>query len=436
MGGGVTILFITGLAASELYGLVGGGAALLFQGLVAVTAFSIATRQRDTVMASIATLGALVPPAFLLQDAVAGPVLWLYLALVTAWAALLVARHEPRAFSMLAVAAAVVAMFRTVPDDAATRSAAIAMLVTVWLGFAALPLLRSLLAWAHPLRAGVDRDAGVRLAQPFLVTLAVAAALEAKVLATSWSFEAGTIAAAAGFALLAAFLYGRRPAPQADALSPLRAVDSDDFAAAVAAGAACLVAFTLAGVPFEFRFPAVAAIATAAFLAARPLHAPVLSLLAHALFAGCVIALGNNAGLLTARPAFDTFALGYAGVGALAAAVAWRSRDRHERTAYSIGVFILLHILLATELGAIAAAPWLASAAYAIVGAGLVVLGVRRQLIRVQQAGMVSLALLVVRLFAHDLANVDTGVRIVLFLACGFGFLGLSYLFRGRHAAT
>jgi hypothetical protein len=51
-------------------------------------------------------------------------------------------------------------------------------------------------------------------------------------------------------------------------------------------------------------------------------------------------------------------------------------------------------------------------------------------------AGMLSLALLVIRLFAYDLANVDTGVGIILFLAIGFGFLGLSYLFRGRQPAA
>jgi hypothetical protein len=45
---------------------------------------------------------------------------------------------------------------------------------------------------------------------------------------------------------------------------------------------------------------------------------------------------------------------------------------------------------------------------------------------------MVSLALLVGRLFLYDLAQVDVGVRIILFLVFGFGFLGLSYLVRSR----
>jgi uncharacterized membrane protein len=52
-----------------------------------------------------------------------------------------------------------------------------------------------------------------------------------------------------------------------------------------------------------------------------------------------------------------------------------------------------------------------------------------------QRAGMVSLALLVGRLFLYDLAQVDVGVRIILFLVFGFAFLGLSYLVRSRTPA-
>jgi uncharacterized membrane protein len=431
MAGGVVVLFITGLAASELYGLVSGGVSLLFHGAVAIAAFSIASRQRDTVMASIATVGGLVPPAFLLQDTVAGPVLWLYLALITAWAALLTARHSPGAFGIIAVAAAASAMVRTVPDDTATRIAAIVMLVAVWLGFAALPLARSLLSWAQPLRVGIDHDAGIRLGQPFIVTLAVAAVLHEKVLPGPGTFEIGLAGAAAGFALLAALLSGRRT----DTIAA-HVIDSDDFAAAVAAGFASLVALSLAALPLDVRFLALAGLATTAFLAARPLRAPVLALLAHTIFAACVLVLLRSTDPLTARPAFDMFALSFAGAGVLAAIVAFRSTVPREQFAYAAGVFVAVHVLLATELAAVPGAPWLASAAYALVGSAILLAGLRRQNVRLQQAGMLSLALLVIRLFAHDLANVDTGVRIILFLAIGFGFLGLSYLFRGRQPVT
>ncbi|CAN5896133.1 hypothetical protein BH23GEM9_BH23GEM9_31160 [soil metagenome] len=442
MGGGVIILFITGLAASELYGLISGGVALLFHGAVAVAAFTIAVRQRDTIMASVASVGSLVPPVFLLQDTVAGPVLWLYLLIMASWSALLVARHEPGPFSILAVSSAVLATFRSVPDDAATRGGAVAAVVAVWIGFAALPLLRSTLRWALPFRPGDERVMALRFAQPLLVTLALAAAMHALVWRGPYTFEASMAAAAAGFAALAAALWAGRPdaahaaAPASASLGAtsqrpadmLRA--SDDFAAAAAA--ACLAVFALAALRPEVRLLGVAAIATASYLLEARLRAPVLWLLAHALYVAVVIGLLSAFETMSAAPAFDGTALGVAGIAALAAVMLWLARTSSERFTYAVGVFVLVHALLATELSAVPGAPWLASVSYALVGSGLVLFGLSRQQIRIQQAGLVSLGMLVLRLFAYDLANADMGVRIVLFLACGFAFLGLSYRFRGQ----
>jgi hypothetical protein len=148
-----------------------------------------------------------------------------------------------------------------------------------------------------------------------------------------------------------------------------------------------------------------------------------------------VVDLANSIEVMTAAPPFDATALAAAGIAALAGVVLWRAHTAAERLAYGAGVYGLVHVLLATELGAIPGAPWLASVSYAVVGSGLVLVGLTRQELRLQQAGLLSLALLVVRLFAYDLARADVGVRIVLFLACGFAFLALSYLFRGRRLA-
>jgi hypothetical protein len=437
MGGGVIILFISGLAASELYQLVSGAVTLLFHGAVAVAAFTIAARQRDTVMASIAATGALLPPALLLQDAVAGPVLWFYLLLMASWAALLAARHGPGPYAVVAPAAAVLATLHAVPPQTASRAAAVAMLAAVWLGFAALPLLRARLAWARPYRAGDGYAAGLRFVQPLVVTLALAGAVHAFVWPGPRAVEAALAAAAAGFALLALYLIRGRPEAATD---DGRAVGdvllaSDDFAAAATAAGASLALLAVAALDPSLRFVAVAAVATAAFLAAPRLRAPALALLAHALYAAVATGFLNRIESMAVAPAFDTVALGFTGVLLLALVMLWRARNGVERIAYAIGAFAVLHVLLASELGAVPGAPWLGSASYALVGSALVVVGLARQQLRLQQAGLLSLGLLVLRLFAYDLAKADTGVRIVLFLACGAAFLGLSYLFRGRRAA-
>jgi hypothetical protein len=211
---------------------------------------------------------------------------------------------------------------------------------------------------------------------------------------------------------------------------------SDDFAAAAMATAVCLAIFFLAALDPAFRFLAVAAVATASYLVSFRLRAPVLTLLAHALHAAVIGEFFNRIETMLAAPAFDTMAVAFAGVVPLAAVIVWRARTAAERLAYGAGIYVLVHVLLATELGAVPGAPWLASVAYAVAGSALVLLGLSRRQLRLQQAGLLSLALLVLRLFAYDLARVDTGVRIVLFLACGFAFLGLSYVFRGRQAAA
>jgi uncharacterized membrane protein len=439
MGGGVIILFLTGLAASELYGLVSATATLLFHGLVAVAAFTIAARQRDTVLASIGSLGALLPPAFLLHDTVAGPVLWLYLLLMASWAALLVARHPPGAFGILAAVAAVLATLRPVPPEAATRIAALAMLAAVWLGFAVLPLLRSRLSWAAPLRPGTDSTAGVRFLQPLLVTAAVAGACHARVWPGPHAFEAALAVAVAGFALLAVGLFRSRTAPadvQPGSGYAHALLTGDDFAAALAAATASLALLAVAALEPAIRFPALSAVAVMSYLAAPRLRAPVLALLAHALHAAVIVAFARSIETLAVAPAFDTLALGFAAVAAIAGVLLWQARTRAERLACGAGIYVIVHVLLATELGAVPGAPWLASMSYAVVGSALILTGLSYQQLRLQQAGLLTLALLVLRLFAYDLATADMGVRIVLFLACGFAFLVLSYLFRGRQSAA
>ncbi|NJD11009.1 MAG: DUF2339 domain-containing protein [Gemmatimonadetes bacterium] len=448
MGGGTIILFITGLAASELYRFVPGSLTLLFHAAVAIGAFAIAARQRDTVMASIATLGSLLPPAFLLHDAVAGPALWLYLLLMIGWSALIAARQRPGWYDLVALPAAVLAVaapaFPAAPGQAplrpeqwspATYAAATAAAIVMWLGFAVLPLLRARLRWAVALRP-VDASTGaLRLYQPLIVTISLALLVNS-LFGGPYAFDAVFAGTAFAYAALAAFLFRyRAPAPaEVNGIGNV-IFATDDFAAALAAAAAGAALLAVAALVPAAGFVGVAAVGTAAYLAAPRLRAPVLAVLANLLYALAAIEFLNRIDRMATAPAFDPNALGGIAILALAAIVLWQGRTAAERVAYGGGIFAFGHILLAEELTAVPGAPWLASVSYAVVGSALILWGLSRQRVRVQQAGLLSLALLIVRLFAYDLARVDVAVRIVLFLACGFAFLALSYRFRGQKPA-
>jgi uncharacterized membrane protein len=439
MGGGVVILFITGIAATELYGLVRGGIALLFHGAVAGTAFIIASRQREPVMASIGAVGSLVPPALLLHGSAPGPALWLYLVLMVGWSGVLAAARPWGTFALIAGAAAVVATFRGVPAEPAARAAAGLLLVAVWIFFAALPLLRGRLKWAASLPPAGDMVVAHLFALPLLVTAGLAIAAEAAVWPDASALQYAFAAAAAGFAAVAVWLHRSRPPATAEAGSSLTRphftnvlTESDAFAAALAAAVLSLSMAATAAFEPAIRFLPVAALAALALLSAGRLRAPVLVPVAHLLFAAIAVEFWNRIAYLYREPAFDAMALGFAGVALLALVLVRVMDTRAEQWAYGAAGYAAVHVLLATELSAVPGAAWLGSASYAAVGSGLVIIGLRRQQLVLQRAGLLSLALLVIRLFAFDLANSGVGVRIALFMLCGFAFLGLSYLFRGR----
>lgn len=438
MGGGVVILFITGLAASELYGLVPAAVALAYHALVAAIAFGIARRQRDPVMASIGATGALLPPGFLLEGSVAGTVLWAYLLLMVLWTGLLIATSGWPSFILVSAAAGVLATFHVVPPGSSAQLVARLVLVAAWLCYAALPLARPLL----PVRATVAARPLPDLALLGLATavsLGIAVAAGGWVLGTAHAFETVATLAALGFAALAVPLQAHHtamPAAVTHPAPPLAQLRLDSFEIAVMAAGVCVGMAAITGFDLPVRVVAVALLATLAIHLAPALRVPLLRWVGHLLFGYIALEFLAGIGRLSARAAFDPFALGLVGALVLAGLAVLRLGESDERAAYLGAIFVVTHVLLATELSDVSGAPWLASAAYALIGSSLVLLGLREQRLLLQRAGMVSLALLILRLFTFDLANAGVGVRILLFLVCGFAFLALSYRFRARREGT
>lgn len=434
MGGGIVILFITGLAATELYQLISGSFALVFFAVVAATAFRIASRLNESVIASIGAAGALVPPSILLADSLPGPVLWWYLAIITTWTGVLLTLRGWERPLLFAALLSILALWHHVPATFNAQAAAIVALSACWLCYAALPLARARLLSADV----VPLSPVLLLAVPSLVTLVLGFVAAEFVLPGGRAFEISTVIAALGFAAIAIWLKPHRATDVPAGILAWRGgtYRVDAMSAAFCAFVIALTAASMATVEAPWMFAIAAIIAAFALLGTRESEVELVVPLAHAMFA----ALGLAFLLATERfielGAFDTYAVAFMIVTAVAAVVAYGLERRDERLAYLIGIYFVTHVLMATELADIAAAPWLGSVGYGVAGSALLIWGLARKQIAVQRAGMISLALLIARLFLFDLAQVDVGVRIVLFIVFGFAFLGLSYLVKARRFAA
>jgi uncharacterized membrane protein len=435
MGGGVIILFVTGLAASELYALVSGPASLAFQGLVAALALAIALREDAVSMATIGAVGALLPPAFLLADAVSGVTLWAYLFIVIAWAATLYALRGWNTLLVFGAAAAAAATFHRV-EAAPVHAAAMIVLVLVWVGFAALPLLRNASVFGPArLRQGGQLDAVLLFPVPLLVTAALAVSASVN-LPGDGTFERVAALAAVGFAGVAAWIArAGRMTPAGQGSTASSADVHVPFSAATFAAVVCAAAALIIRADGAWIIVALATSAAAALAVTRLLRVEATLPVAHLLNGWIGLMLLGSVDMLAQAP-FDPHALAFAAATATVAASAFALRQPRARLAYLAGVFVAVHVLIATELGGMPGAPWLGSLGYTVAGTALLVTGLRTGSLLLQRAGMASLALLVLRLFAVDLASAGVGVRIALFLGCGFTFLALSYMFRMRRPAA
>ncbi|HEX6558737.1 MAG TPA: DUF2339 domain-containing protein, partial [Longimicrobiales bacterium] len=352
MAGGIVILFLTGLAAAELYHLIRGTIALLFFVALAGTAYTIAARQAEPTMASIGALGALLPPAFLLADAVPGPVLWLYLLVIVLWTGLLVVLRGWHRTMLLTAAATAVATYHTVPPARSAQFAAALVLLAAWFCYAALPLLRVRVLEPAAVNSRLQRT--VVLFLPFVMTVALAAAAELYLHPNAYAFEICAAVGAVGFGAVALRRATRDPDPTVAAitLNGQRYL-ADGFSAATAAGVLSLAAAAMIGIEWPWWAVAVALVAVFALALAQVADAQLLRPVAHGLNSLLAIAFLLGVGTLASNRAFDALSVSFIIVTAIAAYVALQFLQGHERLAYLAAVYFAVHVLLATELTAV-----------------------------------------------------------------------------------
>ncbi len=111
-------------------------------------------------------------------------------------------------------------------------------------------------------------------------------------------------------------------------------------------------------------------------------------------------------------------------------ATTWLVSSTAERNWYRLAAHALLLGWLWRSLRPLPAGEAFVSIAWGGYGIGLLVLGLRRDLARVRQVGLVTLVLLVAKLFLVDLSQLEPIWRVLLFMGFGGLFLVLSYYFR------
>jgi uncharacterized membrane protein len=437
LGGGVATFYIVGFAAFQLYELVGYTTAFMFMVSVTLLTFLLAVREDHAVLSLIGVKGALGTP-FLLYSG-AGNFAWLiaYSCLVIASAVALFLLRGWRSVLWTAVLggwavftiAYTISLASVPPSLTVDRWMFQAAVLFAGVAFALLPAIWEVRwgAFAREIGADAYRLPDLRLwrlsgalldAHIYLLTiLTPVAALGLSGLAWSLSWQSWggiTLAVGIGYAAVGAMLLGRYPVlGNAHLLT----------------AALLLPIGTLAAFGGDRLYVAIAAEAALFHAVARRWGLRGIPIVAHLLLAGCAVwflVRLDIAGIArTPRALADLVVLGFV----LAASL--RLANSREILVYRLAVHAALLAWLWRELSPLPNGAAYVTTAWAVYGLALLVLGLRHRLDLLQKTALLTLLLMVAKLFAVDLAALEALWRVLLFLAMGGLFLLLSYLLQG-----
>jgi uncharacterized membrane protein len=430
----IAALYVTLLAATQLYDLVDAALGLLFAGLVGATATAIAVRWGEPVVAGVGILGALLAPV--LVDAPTGGVTLAFMAVALASAVAILLWQRWSWLAASAFAISVPQLLAWLDDTYGDELAvALAVLVAFW-------LLYVVAAIGYELRVPITTlrlsSAGLLLANAALIA------------GVGWAMldETGHGAAATAWVLATAAVHigGGVPA--------YRGHMSREIAALVVAIGTALAAVGLAlALDGPVLVAGWAAEAIVLAWAARRLGDPRGHLVALVFFvlAG-VHVLAVEAppdGLRTPVPDFARAAAGIAIVGVAAVALAWLARGVDLDRALDVDVgadrlYLAVAAVAAVylpSLGIVAAfgrdelepdqtAQVLLSAFWAVTGLAGIVVGLLRD-VRVLRLGALGLlGLAVVKVFVYDLSELESLYRALSFIALGLLLLGGAFAYQ------
>ncbi len=429
MGGGIAVWYATVFAAFQVYGLLSYG--LAFGLMVAVTglAFALSVRQRDAVLAVVATQGGLSTPFLLYTVSGSVPALVAYTSLILAGALGLYLLYGWRTLLATAVLGGWLVLTAISFDvghyDPMSAQVALALGV-VWaaLLFGGVPLWRAVLhrrdperwprpalEWFKDVAAFEEPARLLAVAVPFvtwLLTLDLFDISE-EVHGAVW------LGLAAGYAALYVGLRPRLPS-----LASAHGI-------ALVLVAVIGLGYVLDDAPLQIA--ALAAVATLAHLAADRLGDRGLRAAAHGLTALVGVALWERldapvSGTPLLRPDALLDLAAIALVAASAGTLTGRWRGGYLFAAYVLALGWLWRDLVTLPNGQ----AWV-SVAWGACALTLLALGSRRDAEGLRWTGLGTLFLVVAKLFVIDLAELEAVWRILLFLGFGALLLVVSYLF-------
>ncbi|HZG34924.1 MAG TPA: DUF2339 domain-containing protein [Gaiellaceae bacterium] len=424
----ITALYATLVAATQLYELVNAPVGLAFAALVAATATVLAVRWREQVVAGVGVVGALLAPILVGARTDHVTLGFVVVALAAAVGVLVWQRWSWLRVVVLLVTLPQLAGW--LADDNAL-GLELAVLGGFWLLFAVAAL-------GYELRVPVT---GLRLVSASLLLLNAATLAGGGWLVLH---DAGHERGATAWVVAAAAVH------VGVALPAYRGRMSDEIAALLVA-----VGTALAGVGLALALdgPALvvgwAAEAVVLGYAARRfgdrrghVGAAVFLVLASA------ATLTDEAppdGLRVAVDGFGSAAVAVAVVGLAAAALAWLSRDlegegrvqpwqAYAALAAAAAVY-LPSLAIVAAFGGDVREPRqtpqvLLSAFWAVTGVAAIVAGLVRDVRLLRLAGLVLLGVVVVKVFAYDLSELDSVYRALSFIALGLLLLGAAFAYQ------
>lgn len=439
LGGGVGTLYITGYAAFQLYGLVPYAAALVFMVAVTSLAFVFAVRQNGAVLALIGTLGGLGTP-FLLGDDSGGIgrlVLYTSLILVGSCAVYLVKGWRSLLLvsfcgTWMVLLIGYVGAFEWRVDIPLSDRLAMQFGVTAaWILPVLTAVAREVLRaraperWSFPVSAALRESVGEKLAQsaaPAQFVCAAAALLFLTFTSATWALSESqlgwiSLGIAAVYALAALLLHRSEGAAATHYTQGLTSLML-----------ATLALFLL--LDGNALYMALVIEATALHFFARRYPDTIVRIGAHTLFAGVYVWMWIG---FSPAPYYDgpfitnLYAVEDLICISLVFAASFTLADRRSLIVYRIAAHVALLAWLWRELSMLPNGDAYVTISWGVYAATLLVAGLRLDGAALRRAGMVTLFLVVGKLFLVDLAGVEAGWRILLFLGFGGLFLSLSY---------
>lgn len=437
VGGGIAAFYITLFAAYQVLDLVPYVPA--FAGMVAVTVLGLglALQQDDPLLSAVATIGGFATP-FLLYTGSGNLVgLVSYTCLLLAATALLYLIRGWRALLLTMVVGGwlvfVVGVEAVSPGSANVAAHRLALqagigfaLLTTWL----LPVVRQAVqgrpdAWLDDDDAPAAKYGFGVLSRLFTHpphTLAVTVPLVALGLTQAlwshtWIDDTGWVALA--LSVLAAAVSGWLRGRDADALAYTHALSA-------------LLLFTIS-LSLFFEGPTLfVLLSTEAFVLHRVadrIDARAIRWAGHALFfiVGFWMASRFLFGSVDRPPVLNLRALAHLAAIVLAVAASFTLRHRTVQLLYRGAAHVALLVWIAHELDALPDGTGYISIAWGVYAVVLLVVGLRRENAWLRTAGLLTLALVVGKLFVVDLARLEAIWRILLFLGFGALFLALGY---------